>query len=448
MGQPDYTKTAIRNELKSVIKDMKKVKRNKKSAEDFRTIENLRKKNVFYVKADKGNSLVIMEKSDYENRMKDLIKENDYMVLNRDPLRQMVTKTKEIIARIVLVFKVWKKVSPVPVRYNRKADRQRHKHGGGSFVTLKPATLHGFIKEKPISESETVRICFSIKQFNQRPHDDDDGTKTVKNTGEKVKQVQRSSKSALAIHQQMAAENILMFGKPKGRMFSLNALRCAKYRMKNIQKLSDCPFTALMFLQATNTHADTIHMIGMNPLVVIYTSLNQMRLYGAYRKQSFGGVNRKPILLFSLCISDQFQISVHSSLTEKQDANFVKYWLEEFLRLGGSIPNEFICDMSAALLSAAVQAYGQKRSMLDYLNSLYNILNSINDVKPKCFVRIDIAHFIKDVATCNPLKNVRIKHRYFFIRSVALMLKMRSLSQIRNHILAVMVVASSQTEEQ
>lgn len=67
-------------------------------------------------------------------------------------------------------------------------------------------------------------------------------------------------------------------------------------------------------------------------------------------------------------------------------------WLSEFLRLGGSIPIEFISDMSPALLSAAVRAFGLKSSMSDYGDSLINLLNGVNDVKPKCFIRIDIAH--------------------------------------------------------
>lgn len=116
------------------------------------------------------------------------------------------------------------------------------------------------------------------------------------------------------------------------------------------------------------------------------------------------------------------------------------------MRLGGSVPNEFICDMSPALISAAVQAYGGKSSLPDYLNSLFNILNGGNDAMPKCFVRIDIAHFVKDVAKCKHLKAVRLKHRDFFIRSVVLLIKMKSLSEIRNHIYAIMVVAMSQTE--
>lgn len=41
---PDYKKTVVRNELKPVIKDMKKVKKYKKSVQNSQTIKNLRKK--------------------------------------------------------------------------------------------------------------------------------------------------------------------------------------------------------------------------------------------------------------------------------------------------------------------------------------------------------------------------------------------------------------------
>lgn len=78
------------------------------------------------------------------------------------------------------------------------------------------ASLRGFKKDKP--ENDAVKICFSIKNFNEKLHDGD--TKSVKNTGSKVKQIQDSSKSALGLHHQMAAENIPMFGKSKGRTFS------------------------------------------------------------------------------------------------------------------------------------------------------------------------------------------------------------------------------------
>lgn len=42
------------------------------------TIKSLKEKDVFFMKADKGNNIVILDKSDYENRMQDMINDGPY----------------------------------------------------------------------------------------------------------------------------------------------------------------------------------------------------------------------------------------------------------------------------------------------------------------------------------------------------------------------------------
>lgn len=105
--KPECTKALIRNEVKDVVRGMKQVKKDKKNINDFKTIEELSKKDVFYLKADKGNSLVIMNKGDYESEMNKLIKESDFMELNANPMNRMITNTKAIIARVALVFDIF-----------------------------------------------------------------------------------------------------------------------------------------------------------------------------------------------------------------------------------------------------------------------------------------------------------------------------------------------------
>lgn len=128
------------------------------------------------------------------------------------------------------------------------------------------------------------------------------------------------------------------------------------------------------------------------------------------------------------------------------NTNITSFWLGEWLRLGGEIPNEFVSDMAMAIIGAAVRAFSCRPSVVDYINSLFKLLNGEEEIIPKCFVRIDIAHFIKNVARCKPLKNTRVKHRDFFIRCVTLMIRMKSLSEAKEHILAVLVIAMSLTE--
>lgn len=232
---------------------------------------------------------------------------------------------------IYLSPEVWKKISPVPVQYNRKRELHR-RNESRTFMTLKKglwtnvilekidkhrkniicnwafqrckvyvsgrfyvtmsakcvncgANLHGFIKNREATESEAIRISFSVKNFNEKFYNSDI-LKTVKNTGSKIKEVQQSTKSAIGLKQQMASSNIPMFGKFNGRQFSLNAIRCAKYRKRNVSKMSECPFTALCYLKKMNAYANTIHMIGIDPLVVLYISPNQIRLFKAYKKHN------------------------------------------------------------------------------------------------------------------------------------------------------------------
>ncbi|XP_055591118.1 uncharacterized protein LOC129743170 [Uranotaenia lowii] len=57
----------------------------------------LRRKEVFYVKADKGNSVVIMDKTDYNGLMQAKIDEGPYRVRREDPLPEMVKEVEKTL---------------------------------------------------------------------------------------------------------------------------------------------------------------------------------------------------------------------------------------------------------------------------------------------------------------------------------------------------------------
>lgn len=140
-------------------------------------------------------------------------------------------------------------------------------------------------------------------------------------------------------------------------------------------------------------------------------------------------------------------------LSEIHNANFITFWLTEWIRLGGIEPKEFICDMSFALLNAGVRAFAKEWTVNDYINTVFNLKNaeesgllSINVKVPKCFIRIDIAHLMKNVATSKALQNQPKKAKDFFIRCIAILVKMNSLEEAKDHIKSVLIVAYSKTE--
>jgi hypothetical protein len=63
----------------------------------FTHIKNLKKKDCFYLKSDKGNSIVVLKKNDYFERMEKLIETGPYKELKKDPLNKMIRETNNII---------------------------------------------------------------------------------------------------------------------------------------------------------------------------------------------------------------------------------------------------------------------------------------------------------------------------------------------------------------
>lgn len=158
------------------------------------------------------------------------------------------------------------------------------------------------------------------------------------------------------------------------------------------------------------------------------------------------------IFLYILVISEGFQTPVYSMLSEAQNANAINFWLNEWIRLGGMTPNEFVCDMSLALLNTAVRAFAKEWTIRDYVDHLFILTNDLESGSPSnlkipnCFIRIDIAHLMKNVASHKTLENKPIKARDFFIRCVGILVKMETIAEAKDHIKGVLIVANSETE--
>lgn len=156
------------------------------------------------------------------------------------------------------------------------------------------------------------------------------------------------------------------------------------------------------------------------------------------------------IYLYVLVISDGYQVPVFSMVSEKHDANFITFFLMEWLRNGGSVPNEFTVDMSLALLNAVARAFANYSSLNSYIDALFKYHISSNSstsfTVPNVFIRIDLAHLMKCVVSFESLRGVRPKVKEFFVRCVAELIKETSFKNAENHIRKVLIVALSKTE--
>lgn len=135
-------------------------------------------------------------------------------------------------------------------------------------------------------------------------------------------------------------------------------------------------------------------------------------------------------------------------LSEMHNANCISFWLKEFVRRGGSVPNEFCCDMSLALLNAAVCAFTDFSNLNDYINALFSLNLNSTPLRPriKCMIRIDIAHLIKNVAKYKHFDDTWPKIRETYTRCVWLLIKETDFGIARKIIFCVLIMTYASTE--
>lgn len=117
--------------------------------------------------------------------------------------------------------------------------------------------------------------------------------------------------------------------------------------------------------------------------------------------------NRKSAQIFhySMVIKDGFQVPVQSMTSERNTANWLTFCMNDWVLETSEVPNQFTADSSLAILNAAVRSLTSCSSVADYVDLMFNLLckRAVNRPIPQCFIRIDIAHFLKNVTSCEAL---------------------------------------------
>lgn len=111
----DFIKNTVRREVTPILKH-EKLQNNSVISREFKDLKSINEKPVFIMKADKGNAMVILDKTDYRARMEETISSASFTEVRRNPLPKMVRAATEAIKYIYDVFKVprWKLSIPNP----------------------------------------------------------------------------------------------------------------------------------------------------------------------------------------------------------------------------------------------------------------------------------------------------------------------------------------------
>ena len=74
------------------------------SSNDPRIVKELKEKPVFYLKADKGNKVVIMDQDDYDGQLKDKLDNGPYLARRTNPLEQMIKDVDNTLTKSKPLF--------------------------------------------------------------------------------------------------------------------------------------------------------------------------------------------------------------------------------------------------------------------------------------------------------------------------------------------------------
>lgn len=202
---------------------------------------------------------------------------------------------------------------------------------------------------------------------------------------------------------------------------------------------------------------NVIHNIGLDPIFVHYWTNHQLSVYRKYSVENdacifvdaTGGIVKKlckadgsiskHMFLYHCVINcKNGQFSVCQMISESHNANSIHFWLAEWLRSGASVPKEVVCDSSRALLIAIIRAFTGYLNIEDYADAFKN------SNLPKCYIRIDVAHFIKlYVKTCKTL-NKRVKT--FYLGAIGQLILCRNIINAKEIVKSIFTIALSETD--
>lgn len=259
------------------------------------------------------------------------------------------------------------------------------------------------------------------------------------------------------IYRSEEADQLMEPGDPEPpHIYKASVLHTAKQQYLQSNYLDKDPLTALRIMK-NSSYSNCIHNIGVEPFFCHYWTNHQLQIYRKYCSTNIsslyidatGSVVKKltktdktlskHIFLYQGVVNfNGSQFSVMQMLSEKHTTNFIHLWLAEWSAMGAPYPREVVVDSSRALLNAVVRAFAFYPTLQKYANACKN------KIMPQCYIRIDIAHFIKMYAQF--LKNLPRRVKVFYLASMGQLVMCRNVQEAAIILRAILTVARSETE--
>lgn len=212
--------------------------------------------------------------------------------------------------------------------------------------------------------------------------------------------------------------------------------------------------------------------MGYEPFFIHYHSAEQIAIYSSYCQttknpkiiiDATGSVVKSftkcgieenktnSLLLYEALVYDSQKnqnFTATNMISESHSNISTSNWLQNWLKCDIPKPKEAVCDHSIALLSAIVKSFTQYSTLQDYLIACAQLLKETElnyHGLPRCFIRIDVAHFIKIASKWTPLKSITRLAREMILRAIGLLIKCKTLNEIRVLLLSLFVLLTNET---
>lgn len=263
------------------------------------------------------------------------------------------------------------------------------------------------------------------------------------------------TKSACVYRADLAKKTMKPDDPEPGNLYKTSVMNKAKHESDLKQYHDPNVFASLVILKRKIQKLN-LHAMGYDPFFLLYWTNYQVHVYRLYAKSchptisidatgsivqklSIDNYKTKHIFLYEAVVNCHLgQFSVTQMLSERHDTVTIHMWLERWLQAGVPAPKEVISDSCKALLNAIVRTFSVYKTIEEYANA------SWETVPPRCYVRLDVAHFMKTYV--NFLANTTKRVRAFYLSSIGQLIMSRTVEIAADIVRSILIVTQSDTE--
>lgn len=219
-------------------------------------------------------------------------------------------------------------------------------------------------------------------------------------------------------------------------------------------------------------YCEIIKEIGTDPFFVLYWTPAQKFVFSQTAKRerlivsldATGGlisnlglmtdlskkVELPHIFLYQICLKQNAgkSIPIAQCLSAQQDTKKIIYFLERFLDDFGC-PHEVNLDDGKALLKACAKSFTSCENIADYTKKCFSILNNVgleNTTRLKCFIRLDVSHFIFNLHKTKIFDKNGARVKHFYLSLIGGIMQLSSYDDVKSIVKDILILANYDVE--